>query len=184
MKRVILFLFCWSLWGCTAHGQQVNKTTFTLKSNNLEGQATTQEVFTTCGGVNKSPQLSWENPPKGTKSFAIVMYDPDAPTGSGWWHWLVVNLPAGTTELPVDAGNPAAKLLPKGAIQTKTDYGQVGYGGPCPPKGHGLHQYMITVHALKTDRLDIQSDAIPATVGYQINANTIGKASLVFYHQR
>ena len=185
MKRTILFLLCWTLFGCASNAQtKNNSTTFTLTSENLEGQATAQEVFSGCGGINKSPQLSWENAPEGTKSFAIIMYDPDAPTGSGWWHWLVVNLPANTNSLPINAGDPAAKLLPEGVVQTRTDYGTVGYGGPCPPEGHGLHQYMITVHALKTDRLDIKSDAIPATVGYQVNANTIGKASLVFYHQR
>lgn len=183
MKQIILFFLCWTLFSCNSEAQSTTKT-FTLKSSNLEGQATAQEVMIGCGGSNQSPQLSWENAPEGTKSFAILMHDPDAPTGSGWWHWLVVNLPATTTELPINAGNPEAGLMPEGAVQTRTDYGQTGYGGPCPPEGHGLHQYTITIHALKTDKLDIKPDAIPATVGFQVNANTIGKASLVFYHQR
>lgn len=184
MKQTILFLLCWTLYSCTSTAQTSNSKTFTLRSDNLEGQATPQEVFTGCGGSNQSPQLSWVNAPEGTKSFAILMHDPDAPTGSGWWHWLVVNIPAGTTSIPLNAGNPAAKLMPEGVVQSKTDFGSPGYGGPCPPEGHGLHEYTITVHALKTERLDIKPDAIPATVGFQVNANTIGKASLVFYHQR
>ena len=90
-----------------------------------------------CGGGNKSPHLSWSGAPAGTKSFALHCFDPDAPTGSGFWHWVVVNIPANTTELKLDAGNPASGLLPKGALQTRTDLGKPGYGGPCPPEGHG-----------------------------------------------
>ena len=98
-----------------------------------------------CGGGNKSPQLSPGRARRqGTKSFAVTCFDPDAPTGSGFWHWVVVNIPAGTTELKLDAGNPKAGLLPKGALQTRTDFGAPGYGGPCPPEGHGPHRYVFT----------------------------------------
>ena len=159
---------------------------FTLQSNDLGGQATAREVFNGfgCEGENVSPHLSWKDAPEGTKSFAITMYDPDAPTGSGWWHWLVFDIPADVMALDSGAGNPEMKLLPETTIQAKTDYGTTGYGGPCPPEGHGLHQYIVTVYALKTDKLGIDDTVSPAIVGYYLNANALAKASIVFYHQR
>ncbi|MEM8900028.1 MAG: YbhB/YbcL family Raf kinase inhibitor-like protein [Bacteroidota bacterium] len=160
--------------------------TFTLKSADVSGQANLKEVFNGfgCTGENISPQLSWENAPEGTQSFAITMYDPDAPTGSGWWHWLVFDLPTATTSIVANAGNTEMNLLPAGAIQSITDYGTTGYGGPCPPEGHGLHEYMITVYALKVPSLGLDTTASPALVGYYLNANVIEKASIVFYYQR
>ena len=132
-----------------------SQNTFTLTSQDLGGQAATSNEFNGfgCKGKNESPQLSWANAPEGTKSFAVTMYDPDAPTGSGWWHWVVFDIPSNITELVANAGNVELSLAPKGAIQSITDYGAKGYGGPCPPEGHGLHQYIITVFALKTDSL-------------------------------
>ena len=106
--------------------------TFTLSSKDLGGQATINEEFNGfgCTGENKSPQLSWENAPEGTKSFAITMYDPDAPTGSGWWHWVVFDIPVSTNELVSGSGNTELNLTPEGVIQSITDYGLKGYGGP------------------------------------------------------
>jgi len=160
--------------------------TFTLKSNDLGGQATNEQVFNSfgCTGNNKSPQLSWVNPPEGTKSFAVTMYDPDAPTGSGWWHWLVFDIPVAETGLLQSAGNISLNIIPKGAIQSVTDFGQPGYGGPCPPEGHGFHQYIITVFALKTAKLGLDKTTNPAMVGYNINANVLAKASLIMYYKR
>jgi Raf kinase inhibitor-like YbhB/YbcL family protein len=160
--------------------------TFTLSSNDLGGQATITEEFNGfgCVGKNQSPQLSWENAPEGTKSFAITMYDPDAPTGSGWWHWIVFDIPSNTTELVSGAGDIALNLAPEGTIQSVTDYGANGYGGPCPPEGHGLHQYIITVHALKVDKLGLTARTNPAVVGYYLWNNTLAKASIVTYYQR
>ena len=160
--------------------------TFTLSSNDLGGQATKSQEFNGfgCTGKNESPQLSWKNAPEDTKSFAITMYDPDAPTGSGWWHWLVFDIPANVNELVANAGNPALGKMPKGAIQSITDYGAKGFGGPCPPPGHGLHQYIITVHALKTDKLGLNENTNPAVVGYYLWNNTLAKASMVAYYQR
>jgi Raf kinase inhibitor-like YbhB/YbcL family protein len=112
------------------------------------------------------------------------MYDPDAPTGSGWWHWLVFDIPANINELVANAGNVSLNLAPKGSIQSITDYGAVGYGGPCPPEGHGLHQYIITVYALKTDSLGLTKDTNAAVVGYYLWNNTLAKASIVAYYQR
>jgi Raf kinase inhibitor-like YbhB/YbcL family protein len=160
--------------------------TFTLSSNDLGGQATINEEFNGfgCTGENQSPQLSWENAPKGTKSFAVTMYDPDAPTGSGWWHWVVFDIPLSVNELVSGAGNTALKLTPDSVIQGITDYGATGYGGPCPPEGHGLHQYIITVYALKTDKLGLDQSTNPAVVGYYLWKNTLAKASIVTYYQR
>lgn len=160
--------------------------TFTLKSKDIGGQATEKQVFNGfgCSGANISPQLSWENPPEGTKSFAVTMYDPDAPTGSGWWHWLMFDIPATTRELPTNAGDVKQNLAPKGAIQSVTDFGTRGYGGPCPPPGHGRHQYIITVYALKVEKLGLDSTATPALVGYNLNANAIQKASIIMYYGR
>jgi Raf kinase inhibitor-like YbhB/YbcL family protein len=160
--------------------------TFTLSSTDLGGEATITEEFNGfgCTGENQSPQLSWVNAPEGTKSFAVTMYDPDAPSGSGWWHWVVFDIPASTTELVTGAGNPTLNLMKEGIIQSITDYGAKGYGGPCPPEGHGLHQYVITVHALKTDKLGLEESTNPAVVGYYLWNNTLAKASIVTYYQR
>jgi Raf kinase inhibitor-like YbhB/YbcL family protein len=179
MKKVILIPF---LLICAL----VNAQTFTLKSNELSGQATTKQLLNGfgCTGENISPQLYWENAPQGTKSFAVTIHDEDAPTGSGWWHWLIFDIDAGTKELKSDAGNPQKGLAPKNSIQSKTDFGAPGYGGPCPPVGHGLHKYTITVYALKTDKLGLDNNANPALVGFYLGQNTIGKASLVVYYGR
>lgn len=160
--------------------------TFTLRSKTLSGQATITQEFNGfgCVGKNESPQLSWSNAPKGTQSFAVTMYDPDAPTGSGWWHWLVFDLPANTHELPANAGNIALKLSPTGSVQSVTDYGKPGYGGPCPPKGHGDHRYIITVYALKVKKLGLDAKTTPAIVGYYLNNNALAKASIIAYYKR
>src|SRR5208283_3439460 len=126
--------------------------TFTLTSKSVGGQATNKLVFNGfgCSGDNLSPQLSWTNAPAGTKSFAVTMFDPDAPTGSGWWHWLVFDIPANIYELVEGAGDVVKHTAPAGCIQSNTDMGQPGFGGPCPPEGSGYHRYIITVYALKT----------------------------------
>lgn len=162
------------------------QTTFTLSSDDLGGSATSVEEFNGfgCTGENKSPQLSWKNAPEGTKSFAVTMYDPDAPTGSGWWHWVVFDIPETVNELVAGAGNIELDLAPKGVIQSTTNYGVPGYGGPCPPEGHGLHQYIISVHALKTDKLGLDQNTNPAIVGYYLWNNTLAKASIVTYYKR
>lgn len=124
--------------------------TFTLKSDDVGGQATIVQEFYNfgCVGQNSSPQLSWENPPAGTKSFAVTIYDPDAP------------------------------------IQSVTDFGKPGDGVPCPPKGHGIHQYIITVYALNKEKLGLDANATPASVGFNLNKHTIQKASIVMYYER
>ena len=137
-----------------------------------------------CGGGNKSPQLAWSGAPASTKSFAVHCFDPDAPTGSGFWHWVVVNIPAGTTELKLDAGNPKAGLLPKGALQTRTDFGAPGYGGPCPPPGDHPHRYLFTVFAVGVDKLQVGADTSAAIIGFQLHFNTLAKAAIMGLYKR
>ncbi len=121
-----------------------------------------------CAGGNKSPQLKWSGAPAGTKSFALTCFDPDAPTGSGFWHWVVVNIPAGMTELPLDAGNPMSGKMPAGALMTRTELGNSGYLGPCPPPGDHPHRYLFTVFAVGKDKLDVTADTSPAVVGFNL----------------
>jgi len=164
----------------------VAQNTFTLTSNDLGGEASIDQEFNGfgCTGKNQSPQLSWKNAPQGTKSFAVTMYDPDAPTGSGWWHWVVFDIPSTINELVSNAGNVTLNLAPRESIQSITNYGTNGYGGPCPPKGHGLHQYVITIYALKTDKLGLNKETNPAVVGYYLWNNTLAKASIISYYKR
>lgn len=137
-----------------------------------------------CSGENKSPTLRWSGAPKDAKSFAVTVYDPDAPTGAGWWHWFVVDIPATVTELPADAGAVGGAKLPKGARHVRIDYGYAGWGGPCPPPGDKPHRYVFTVHALKADKLDIPADATAALAGFMVNANAIAKASFTARYGR
>jgi len=161
-----------------------------LTSAEIKNHATIQneQVFKGfgCTGDNISPSLSWTGAPKETKSFAITIYDPDAPTGSGWWHWVVFNIPPSTTSIPKNAGDVKANLMPAGAIQSRTDFGADGYGGPCPPKGDRPHHYHFTVFAVDVDKLpDAQNDsASAALVGYDLNFHTLGTASIVATYGR
>ena len=137
-----------------------------------------------CSGENKSPALQWSGAPQGTMSYAVTVYDPDAPTGSGWWHWLVVNIPAQVNGLGPDAGQENGSKLPAGAMQVRNDYGNKAWGGVCPPPGDPAHRYVFTVHALKVERLELPPDATAALAGFMINANTLGKASFVAKYAR
>ena len=161
---------------------------FRVSSPDFEPNYTVRkaQVFNDWGetGGNVSPALSWSGAPAGTKSFAVTLYDPDAPTGSGWWHWLMFNIPASVTSLPAGAGDPTGKLAPAGTIQTRTDYGTYGYGGPCPPPGDKPHRYVLTVFALKVDRLDLAPDSSGALVGFNLNANALAKASVTSLYGR
>jgi len=154
---------------------------FQLSSTDLKANApmSKQQEFSGfgCTGGNVSPQLSWKNAPKGTKSFAITVYDPDAPTGSGWWHWGVVNIPANVNS--VEAGS-----IPAGAVQTRTDYGTAAYGGACPPAGDKAHRYIHTVWALDVAELPLDANASGALMGYMLNQHKLGKATLTATYQR
>lgn len=128
-----------------------------------------------CSGKNQSPALSWAGAPKETQSFAVLVHDPDAPTGgAGWWHWVVYDLPASTTGLPAGVGDK----LPAGSKQGTTDFGAPGWGGPCPPAGDKPHRYVFTVYALKVAKLELPPNATASLIGFMVNANSIGKAEL------
>ncbi len=137
-----------------------------------------------CNGGNTSPHLAWRDAPEGTKSFALTTYDPDAPTGSGWWHWVIFNIPATTRELPAGAGGPAADLAPAGSVQSRTDYGSYGFGGACPPEGHGPHRYQFKLFALDVERLELSPDSSAALVGFMLNAHKLGVAELEALYER
>lgn len=136
-----------------------------------------------CDGDNQSPQLSWSNAPSNTKSFAVTAYDPDAPTGSGWWHWQVVNIPATITSLASGAGS-AKEKLPEGSQTFRSDYGSYSFGGACPPKGDKAHRYQFKVFALDVEKLELPADGSAALVGYYLNSHAIEVATLEALYKR
>src|SRR5207245_6603217 len=160
---------------------------FTVTSTNISpgGKIADAQVYNSfgCKGGNVSPELSWSSAPAGTKSFAILMHDPDAPTGSGWWHWVVYDIPAEVSSLPADAGDPKKNLMPSGAVQGRTDFGTRGYGGPCPPPGKP-HHYYLRLYALKVPKLELPADGSPAFIGFNVNANAIAKTELMRLYGR
>jgi Raf kinase inhibitor-like YbhB/YbcL family protein len=157
----------------------VEAAAFTLTSSAFKSNAAIPEKYSFnamgCTGQNVSPPLEWKNVPAGTKSLALMVHDPDAPTGSGWWHWVLYNIPADATSLPEGA---TAATLPKGAMQGNTDFGKPGWGGPCPPPGSGKHHYNFTLFALKVDKIEVPPGASAAMVGFNVKANTIASAKL------
>lgn len=136
-----------------------------------------------CEGENLSPQLSWSGAPEGTKAYAVFAYDPDAPTGSGWWHWQVVNIPATATIIPGGAGTPDSNKMPKGSRQIENDYGVKGFGGACPPVNHGAHRYQFTVYAL-SKTLDLPENASGALTGYMVKANSLASSTIEALYKR
>ncbi len=136
-----------------------------------------------CSGQNVSPALSWSHAPEGTQSFALLVHDPDAPTGSGWWHWVVYNIPASVNILPAGAGNPEQHRLPAGAVQGRTDFGSHEYGGPCPPPGKP-HHYHFRLYALKVPKLDVPADASAAFIAFNVHANEIGETQIMALYSR
>jgi len=160
---------------------------FTLTSTDFTegGTLANSQVFNEfgCKGANVSPALAWSGAPAGTQSFALLMHDPDAPTGSGWWHWVVYNIPPGTGSLAAGAGDPKKGLMPKGAVQGRTDYGSVGYGGPCPPPGKP-HHYNFRLYALKVPKLEVPEGASAALIGFNVRAQALAEAQLTGMYGR
>jgi Raf kinase inhibitor-like YbhB/YbcL family protein len=135
-------------------------------------------------GENQSPHLRWSGAPEGTKSFAVTCFDPDAPTGSGFWHWVVFDIPPDVTELPRGAGSGDKALLPKGAVHARNDAGTQEYMGAAPPPGHGEHRYVFTVHALGVPSLGVDESASAAICGFTMTFNTLARGSIVVTYDR
>ncbi|WP_411146129.1 YbhB/YbcL family Raf kinase inhibitor-like protein [Streptomyces sp. x-80] len=151
---------------------------FTVLSDEVEPGGTLRPEQVYAAG-NRSPQLRWEGAPAGTKSYAVTCYDPDAPTGSGFWHWSLFDIPATVTELPAGAGSGEMKGLPEGAVHVRNDYGTRDFGGAAPPPGDGPHRYVFTVYAVDQEKLGPDADASPAVVGFNLRFHTLGRAQLV-----
>ncbi len=173
MKRFLVIFFLVGTPVLYAQG-------LTLSSPTVGGQMTAKQMagIFGCAGENVAPALEWSNLPAGTKSIALTMYDPDAPTGAGFWHWLAFNIPATTTSIP-EGGK-----LPAGSVESITSFGMPGYGGPCPPEGHGYHTYTFTIYALDVETLPLDAKTQPAVVGFLINAHTLEKATIISYYKR
>jgi len=157
---------------------------FTLNSPDLQNDGVMPVAQVQCGGQNRSPALSWHNAPAGTQSFAVTVYDPDAPTGSGWWHWQIYNIPATITELASNAGDPASGLAPAGSVQNVNDGGKPGYAGACPPKGDQPHRYVFTVYAMPDEIIKAPATASNAMIGFNLVRKSLGKATLTVRYGR
>lgn len=154
---------------------------FTVRSTDIidEEPLPTEQLDTELGGQDLSPQLSWSEAPAGTQSYAVTVFDPDAPTGSGFWHWAVYNIPASVTSLATGAGTPGSELLPKGAITLPNEYRHPEFTGAAPPAGHGTHRYYFVVHAVDVPTLDLPVGSTPAVLGFNLHFHTLGRAILM-----
>jgi len=184
MRSTIKFLSVLSL--CISSTAFAGSMTLTSKDIAQGEFMTKKQEFTGfgCSGGDLSPHLKWTGAPEGTKSFAITAHDADAPTGSGWWHWQLVNIPKNVTELASGAGSTKKDFIPKGSMQVENDYGSRGFGGACPPAGHGVHHYRFTIHALSTEKLELPAGASGALAGYMIKANTLASSTIESLYKR
>ncbi|WOX06149.1 YbhB/YbcL family Raf kinase inhibitor-like protein [Microbulbifer pacificus] len=160
---------------------QAGAEVFTLASNAVSGgdRIASARLYmgSSCSGENISPELHWRDAPLGTRSFALTMYDPDADSGSGRWHWVVFNIPAESMSLPEGAGEPKSGLIPE-AIQGRTDFRGHGYSGACPPEGSNGHRYQFRIYALKVDLLPLDESSPAAMVADHIHANKLAEAQM------
>lgn len=142
-------------------------------------QMALDQAHESAGGKSMSPSLAWTEAPEGTKSYAVTCFDPDAPTGSGFWHWVVLNIPADVNSLTANSGVEGDDSLPEDALQLRNDFGKKAFGGAAPPKGDGAHRYVFTIHALDVDTLNLPADSSPAMAGFMISQHTLARAEIV-----
>jgi len=153
-----------------------------LVPNDFVDRISIKYVYPMCGGKNISPYVKWEDFPKETQSFALTMFDPDAPTDHGWWHWMVVNIPLNVIEFPENAGSPTSEYFDLG-FQTINDYGEIGYGGPCPPPG-AAHRYIISIYALSVKGFKVSRETNPQIIAEYIQKYAIDSASAMGKYAR
>ena len=186
MRKVVATGAAVMLLGMAAGGASAAALKLTSPDVKNGGIVADEQVFNAfgCSGKNVSPALTWSGAPAATKSFALNVYDPDAPTGSGFWHWVVFNIPATTMSLPKGAGDVKAGTMPKGAVQSRTDVGAPGWVGPCPPQGDKPHRYIFTIYALDVDHIDATAEASAAFVGFNLHFHTLAKGKLTAKYGR
>lgn len=177
------------LSGITLTGSLSTANAFDLSSPDIAKDKPIAQKFAFkgfgCTGENLSPALTWSDPPAGTKSFAVFVHDPDAKTGgAGFWHWVVIDIPATTLSLAQGAGDQSNKSLPKGTRQMASDFGSQSYGGPCPPQGDTPHHYVFTVYALKVAKLELPENPTASLTGFMTNINALGSATLTASYGR
>lgn len=178
----VLAVIALLLLGTSAQAREMTLTSSDIAHGDFMDKAQEFNGFG-CSGGDTSPQLAWSGAPDNTQAYALMVHDPDAPTGSGWWHWQVVNIPASVTSLATGAGSSKANKLPAGSHHITNDYGIDGFGGACPPAGHGAHRYRFTIHAL-SQPLELPDNASSALTGYMVNAHSLGSATLEALYKR
>ena len=179
MKRFLLAAVSMFIVTCSAYAFEL--TSPDVVKGQVMSSAQVYKGFG-CSGGNLSPALSWKDVPQGARSYAVTVYDPDAPTGSGWWHWVVYDIPAAVTSLAGGAVIKAA--LPAGTRQGRNDFGERNFGGACPPAGDKPHRYVFTIYALKIEKLGVPEDASAALIGFMLNSNSLGKAQITATYSR
>ena len=175
-KILIIFIFLISVGAIMANSSFV-LTSETIKNNQTLPNEQVLNSFG-CTGENVSPDLKWSGAPAGTKSYALLVHDPDAPRPTGWWHWLVVNIPVTKTEFK------KGEKLSMPMLETVTDFKNTGYGGACPPKGHGVHHYNFTIYALDTEKLDVSVDTDPNEVEKIVKSHALASSTITALYQR